>query len=204
MLAAIGLGNISKYIKQINKIFEAIFPKSLAIDSLRDWLAAPMPKRPRCNRRASSASGHPSPQVAPTFTQAAGTVGYACPHYVNNSVVTERSEVPRGSIWEACRKHHDRTMVVGSFLFHFPSIHDITACSPTCALLRPWFSFLPFAFASFCFMFFCFRQVYSFGIVLLELLTASPPATKREATCHWVWQTSYSLFSSAMLEWNNF
>eukprot|EP00434_Breviolum_minutum_P001801 symbB.v1.2.001594.t1/scaffold88.1/size340390/29 len=48
-------------------------------------------------------------------TKAAGTVGYACPHYVNNSVVTERSEV------------------------------------------------------------------YSFGIVLLELLTASPPATKREA-----------------------
>lgn len=76
--------------------------------------------------------------------------------------------------------------VVGSCLFHFPSIHihsihDITASFPTCALLRQWL----FAFCilldeiSLC-------QVYSFGIVLLELLTASPPATKREATCHWV------------------
>ena len=57
MLAAIGLGNLSKYIKQINKTFEAIFPKSLAIDSLRDWLAAPMPKRPRCNRRVQQRIG---------------------------------------------------------------------------------------------------------------------------------------------------
>lgn len=63
----------------------------------------------------------------------------------------------------------------------FISIHDIPASFPTCALLRQWL----FAFCilldeiSLC-------QVYSFGIVLLELLTASPPATKREATCHWV------------------
>lgn len=75
--------------------------------------------------------------------------------------------------------------VVGScfcFIFlPFISIHDIPASFPTCALLRQWL----FAFCilldeiSLC-------QVYSFGIVLLELLTASPPATKREATCHWV------------------
>ena len=81
------------------------------------------------------------------------------------------------------KKRENATPVSGPFgcfcfiFLPFISIHDITA---------------RFALASMVFAF-CILldeislcQVYSFGIVLLELLTASPPATKREATCHWV------------------
>ena len=91
----------------------------------------------------------------------------------------------RGALGKTGEASPPGPWVVGScfcFVFlPFISIHDITASFPTCALLRP------------CLFAFCILldeislcQVYSFGIVLLELLTASPPATKREATCHWV------------------
>ena len=64
-------------------------------------------------QRDQGATGAPAarhailhPTSPPTFTQAAGTVGYACPHYVNNSVVTERSEVLRGRLGEASPPDH--------------------------------------------------------------------------------------------------
>ena len=39
--------------------------------------------------------------------QAAGTVGYACPHYVNSSVVTERSEASMKHGGDKGRKNMD-------------------------------------------------------------------------------------------------
>lgn len=148
-MAAIGLGNISKYIQRFNNQTTHLkhFVKRArpCIDSLRDWLAAPMPKRPRCNRRASILACHPSPHVAPTFTQAAGTVGYACPHYVNNSVVTERSEVLRGRLGKHHHRDHGLWVHVCFTFLPFISIQFMILL-PVFRLVRSCVNgFLPFA-----------------------------------------------------------
>lgn len=172
MLAAIGLGNVSKYIQQIKNTFEAFCQKSSAMHRFTKGLACCSHAKETKVQQARQQPGigpsftprrpQPSPRrqarwathVRTTWTTRWSRNGARCSGKTGGSITTG-------------------TMGCGFMFVSFSLL--------TCALLCPWL----FAFCilldeiSLC-------QVYSFGIVLLELLTASPPATKREATCHWV------------------
>ena len=146
-----------------------------------------MPKRPRCNRRASSQACHPSPHVAPNLHPGGrhGGLRMSALREQLGGHGTERGAP--GKTGEASPPDHGLWVhdvhVFVSFCFHSYQ-YPFMILLPGFRLVRSCVhGFLPFA--SFL-MKFPFCQVYSFGIVLLELLTASPPATKREATCHWV------------------